>query len=174
MKEPMRCENEQAVLEAVQSGDWGTPAAQSLRAHAAGCAVCAEVLLVAQYFARERDAAAGEPHVPAAGLIWWKAQLRARREAPERATRPIAIAQAVTFTWIVLSLIGVLVWQWPAVARWLTASSPSRLGLRQWVTDSLGGLAVEPSALPWSYLLVAASALLLLTVLIVYIVRVEE
>jgi len=174
MKSPTHCENEPAVLVAVQSGDWATPTAEPLRAHVADCAVCAEVLLVAQYFARERDAAAGEPHVPAAGLIWWKAQLRARREAVERATRPIAIAQAVTFTWVVLSLIGLLVWQWPAVARWLSGTGTSRLALRQWVTDSLSGFTIQPSALPWSYLLVAASALLLLTVLIVYLVRVEE
>lgn len=46
------------------------------------------------------DAGAG---VPAASAIWWRAELRRRFEAEQRAIRPIRIAQAVAYAACVLA-----------------------------------------------------------------------
>ncbi len=101
------------VLEAVASGRWDP----MLRSHAAGCPVCADVALVAQYLRLENDAAGAEAALPDAGRIWWKAQFLARRAAAERAARPIAIVEKLAYACGALSVVGVAAWQGPRVFR---------------------------------------------------------
>jgi hypothetical protein len=43
----------------------------------------------------ERHAAVEESHPPAAGMVWWRAELRARHEAARLAARPTLIMQAL-------------------------------------------------------------------------------
>ena len=75
------CTREHAVAAAARMG--GLP--EELAAHAAGCAVCAEALLVASFLSGEEE----RVEVPAAGLVYWRAELKARREQAERAMRPM-------------------------------------------------------------------------------------
>lgn len=68
---------------------------EELAAHAAGCAVCAEALLVASFLGSHDEHA----DVPAAGLVYWRAELKARREQAERAMRPMRMMEiAATVT----------------------------------------------------------------------------
>lgn len=74
-----------------------------LATHAAGCAVCAEALLVASFLTGEED----HVDVPAPGLVYWRAELKARREQAERAMRPIRtmeIAAMVTLSTVAVCL----------------------------------------------------------------------
>lgn len=103
------CDREQELLHALRSGDW-TPA---LRAHFAACESCAETAVTAEFM--NQAAVTVDSPVPPAGLVWWKAQLRARREDAAAAARPVVVAERAV---AVLALLGA-VW---AVA-WLSAGS---------------------------------------------------
>ena len=119
-----QCDREQDVLDAVRSGRWATAWGDEIRQHAAACAVCAEVAFVAQEFRRDEDLAAAEllqpgAGLPSAGLVWWKAQLAARRAAEQRAAEPVVFVERAAYALGALAT-GVLgVWQWPRIAHWL-------------------------------------------------------
>ncbi len=116
---PMVCEKEQQVLGAVRSGRWDDESNSPLRLHAASCPACADVALVAQFLHQDIDRAGTQARLPEAGLVWWKAQLLARRAAAERATQPIALVERVACAWGLLSLLGVAVWRWPEIGVWV-------------------------------------------------------
>jgi hypothetical protein len=82
------CDREQRILAAQRSGAWE----DDLRDHARDCPLCADVLVVAEFLQQEAIAAKDAPHLPSAGLVWWKSQLRAREMAVRRATRPLTVA----------------------------------------------------------------------------------
>jgi hypothetical protein len=110
MKPAMQhCDYEPAVVRAVRIGSW----TEELRAHFAACPVCADAVLIA-------EALHGEPaeslEVPAAGLIWWKAQLRRRLDGQERALRPIVWAERGA----IAAGLGGVAW----TAAWVASSNP--------------------------------------------------
>ena len=123
MKLP-HCEREQEVLDALRSGRWAGAWGEGIRQHVAACAVCAEVALVAQEFQREDELARTELQqpgagLPSAGLVWWKAQMAARRAAQQRAAGPIVFVERVAYGLGALAAIGLGVWQWPRIVAWL-------------------------------------------------------
>ena len=89
------CPFEAGVFEAVWMSRWPDQCEPALRAHVAGCAVCADIVLVAEAFEGERTTAWREAPVPGSGRMWWRAQMRARQEAARAAARPITLAQGV-------------------------------------------------------------------------------
>lgn len=100
MNEPY-CDKEQQVADALRS------CSPELREHACQCPVCREVLLVADFLREERNLAEHElSTLPAAPLIWRKAQALAREKALVRATLPIRIARTCTF------VVAILVAPW--------------------------------------------------------------
>jgi hypothetical protein len=122
MKIP-QCHREQEVLDAVRSGRWSGPWGEEVRKHAAGCAVCAEVALVAEAMLQEHDLAQSDVRLPSAGLVWWKAQLAARRAAEERATQPITLVERFAQALALISVVGLALWQWPRISSWFGAKS---------------------------------------------------
>ena len=94
MKVP-QCEREQAVTEMLQRGHWPEACDPALRAHVENCAVCSEVVLVTRLLREEHAFLSADMKLPDAGLVWWKAQLRARREAANLVMRPIALAEQI-------------------------------------------------------------------------------
>lgn len=88
------CPHEDDVLMLATTGQWPDRADAELRAHAKACAVCADLALVAQAIDDER-AGAGEPSLPRSGTVWWRAQLRAKRDAVRESGRPITVAHGV-------------------------------------------------------------------------------
>lgn len=93
------CPREANVVEASRSGQLPV----ELAAHATACPVCAEALLVASFLAGHP----GEAEVPAAGLVYWKAELRARREQAERAMRPMRTMEIAAMILLCLLAVGV-------------------------------------------------------------------
>jgi hypothetical protein len=107
------CEQEVTVLNAAASGSWDP----ALRRHLEECAACAEVALVAG-FMQEAEADYAQAHLPDAEFVWWKAQLKARREAAVKATQPIAVVEKLACTGGGLALVAVLAFLWPSVQGW--------------------------------------------------------
>jgi len=98
---PAGCDHERAVVRAVRSGLWSG----ELRQHAAQCEACGEAMAVAAFLQ------SGEtPAVPEAGLMWWKLELRARREKAARAMRPLVIAERAAACLLGAALMGGIVW----------------------------------------------------------------
>jgi hypothetical protein len=128
MKLP-QCDREQEVLDAVRSGRWASAWGDEIRTHAAACAVCAEVALVAEVFQREEELAKAEldrpgAALPSAGLVWWKAQLDARRAAEQRAAEPMVLVERAAYALGALAAVALGVWQWPRIAGWLHRATP--------------------------------------------------
>jgi hypothetical protein len=140
------CRHEGEVAAAVTRGQWPAGAGAALRDHVAGCAVCAEVLEVAAAMTALEQETLADSRLPSAGQVWWRAQLRARREAAETAARPVIVAQAVAAA-CALGLIAALVtWQWPSLAAAAGA----------WMAGPLAALDLGAAA----WIALAASALL--------------
>ena len=118
------CEKEQEVLEAVRSGRLGLERsawAEELRSHIASCTDCADLALVTEYLQREDKAGIAEAHLPSASLMFWKAQLRARRESTEKALLPVRVAEKIAAASAVAVAGSLLLWKGPALGAPLSA-----------------------------------------------------
>ncbi|MBI3492271.1 MAG: hypothetical protein HY047_10895 [Acidobacteria bacterium] len=91
------CPREPEVVDAVMRGNWqqAPEALRELRAHAASCAACGELVTLAQALREDHAVVCRAADVPAAGTVWWRATIRARAEAAEKAVRPITFAQGL-------------------------------------------------------------------------------
>jgi len=118
MKVP-QCEKELTVSEMLHAGRWPEACDPALRLHVKGCAACSEIVLVAQFLREERASMCADAKLPDAGLVWWKAQLRARREALEFATRPIALAERFAAACGLVCLLACITWKWNDFHHWL-------------------------------------------------------
>ena len=102
------CVRENEVFEAVVSERWPDHCAEDLKNHVAACPICRDLAEVSQAVQESYSAARRDASVPSAGIVWWRAELRARREAVRTASRPIKIVQAVAGACAVGVSIGLL------------------------------------------------------------------
>jgi len=111
---PPECLYESALLEALHNGAIGP----ALHQHAGSCPSCAQLVQVATHLLASEQPE-GEP--PPAGLIWWRAQLDARRRLAQRSLAPIRIFQKIAAA--VAMLILAVAAQWlPALPGWAIAA----------------------------------------------------
>ena len=99
------CDREAEVLQAASSGRVD----DELREHIAGCAGCGDLLEVAAAIVDDRSALMRGAHLPSSGLVWWRANMRARRQAARAAVRTASFVQVVlliTAVAIALALVG--------------------------------------------------------------------
>jgi hypothetical protein len=89
------CSREHELLEALQSFRWPDGSDVSLREHVAACASCTELCSVVGALLDDRQALMQEAAVPSSAVVWWRAQMRSRREAAERAVQPISFVQGI-------------------------------------------------------------------------------
>jgi hypothetical protein len=122
------CRHEGDVVAAVTRGRWPAAVDQALRDHVASCSVCAEVLQVAETMTAIEQETLADARLPAAGQVWWRAQVRARHEAAAVAARPVMVAQAVGAAAAGGLVAGVVSWQWTAIA-----NAAFNLGLIAWL-----------------------------------------
>jgi hypothetical protein len=92
---PHVCEFEAEVLAAVMEARWPERVEAELQAHAATCSICTEVAAVSTALEADRETLRAEATLPDGGMVWWRSQLRARREAAKMAGRPITAAQVL-------------------------------------------------------------------------------
>ena len=69
------CSRRAEVQQMMARGHWPHACSPQLRAHLTACKACAEFLLLSEAFGQSRNAALAEARLPAAGAIWWRAQL---------------------------------------------------------------------------------------------------
>jgi hypothetical protein len=139
------CDREQDVLDAIRSGRWATVWGEDIRRHAARCSVCAEVASLVQEFQREAELVQAELQqagtgLPSAGLIWWKAQLAARRAAEQRVAEPIVLVERVASALVLIAALCFGVWQWPRITAWLQVQSLRRVAALAGYSSSTGWL----------------------------------
>jgi hypothetical protein len=117
----IECEFEADVLAAVIQSRWPERVDTELRTHVKTCGICADVAAVAGAIecAREESAAciAVPDMLPDSGRVWWKAQMRARREAVEAVGRPITAIQVAAFA-CAIALMGACI---GATSSWFQA-----------------------------------------------------
>ena len=170
------CRREQDVLDAVAAGRWPDRCHEELRAHVAGCAICADVVEIARAFRDEHDVAWSTAQVPPSGRVWWRAEMRARHEAARRATQPITFVQGVAgacAAGIVAALIGLV---WPAVWESLGVLAAVK-SVKGSLNTGLLELVSVSAALPPQILLslgIALAAGIVLTPLALYFVFSEK
>jgi hypothetical protein len=110
----VECPREPDVLDAIASARWPHRTPPELADHIASCSICAEVAMVAAAIRDDHDGAWTDVNVPSSGRVWWRAEMRTRQEAVRRASRPLAIAQAVAVLFAVALAAGGswLAWTW--------------------------------------------------------------
>jgi hypothetical protein len=113
------CENEVRILEALGQGVAPEAFEEPLRQHVANCAWCAEIISVYELFQSDSKQLCATAPVPEAGHVWWRATLAARRAAAERALRPILIAERVALGVGCGTLIALLIFAAPWLAKQL-------------------------------------------------------
>ena len=78
----------------------------------------------------EHAPAVADARVPSAGLVWWRAELRARQEATRAAERPVVFAHAFGIAYAVGVALALIVGMLPSVRDLLPAFADlPRLGL---------------------------------------------
>ena len=68
--------------------------------------------IVAEAIAAEASVARTETAPPSSAIVWWRAQMRARREAAQLADKPIAIVHALAIACgagLTLAVVGVVI-----------------------------------------------------------------
>ena len=134
------CLHEEDVADAVMSGRWPAGCEAALAAHAASCDICGDVIAVAGAIREAGIQACDAARIPPAGLMWWRAQLRARHDVAESVGRPItcihavagAVAAGLFFT------LGGLLWPWlRASIEWIDVVSRTAEIGRFWVPIAL-------------------------------------
>jgi hypothetical protein len=181
------CDREQEVVDALRSGRWASPWGDDIRSHAENCSVCAEVAFAAEMFQQEVELTQNElqppgTRLPSAGLVWWKAQLAARRSAEQRAAAPMVWVERAACVLGAFALVVGIVWKWATISGWLfrtgasasaprTAAAPDYSWTSEWI-HWLAQAWVRQSSMP---LIVATGAVFLtLMAFAAYVVWREE
>jgi len=89
------CSREREVAEAIAAGRWHDRFCEDLRQHVSNCSICKDAALLAEVLQEDYTSAKFEARVPSAGLVWWRAEMRARQEAVRAAAKPIKVAEAI-------------------------------------------------------------------------------
>ena len=113
----IECEFESDVLAAVIQSRVDA----ELQEHMKTCAICADVAAVAGAIECAREETVACVSLPDSGLVWWKAQMRARREAVETAGRPITAIHVAAFA-CAMGLMGACI---GATSSWFQAALKS-------------------------------------------------
>lgn len=161
------CPREAEILDAIGAGRWEECRDEELGSHVANCETCSEIALVASALLEDRGEAVRDAAVPPSGQVWWRMQMRARREEQLAAGRTVSAAQAVVLVCassVALATLGAGVL--PGWGAWIARSAsalPARL--------------LELSSLPVSGIWIAAlagAAILLLAPVAVWFAITEE
>jgi hypothetical protein len=163
----IECPREQDVLDAFAAQRWPARCAAELRAHVHDCGICADLVAVAGALLDDHDTAYAEARIPPSGLVWWRAQRRAREENARAAARPIAFIQGVAAS-VAVWLLVTLVRSVPTVR--LIALKEWMAGLVPHVSVPLPTIAHAAAAIPVA-VLVAGAALLLAPIAIYFAVN---
>lgn len=164
------CVREDDVLDALASHRWPARCDEELRTHVQRCPVCADLAEIADVLVNDREVASREGRVPSAGIVWWRAQLRAREDAARAAGRPVAFVQGIAAAvaiWLAIALFRAIPPDYSAEWNtWLTGVLPS-------AKITLADLAHFAPTVPVAIALIVGASLLLAP-LAIYLVLADE
>lgn len=89
------CRREDEVLGALRAPSWRGRMDPELRAHVDGCGPCSELAALADALLDDHRTLVTEAQVPSSAIVWWRAQMRSRREAQQAAAQPITLVQGL-------------------------------------------------------------------------------
>jgi hypothetical protein len=162
------CPREADLLEALHTGAWPDCCPDDLRAHAADCPSCADLVALVLPLLEEHRADVREVSVPSSAVMWWKLQMRARREATARAMRPISAVQGVTLACAVGLLVAALGLVLPEASQavtWLGSVTAGAAAAGSWSLPSTVAQLLSPGGIA---LLLAGALLLIVTPVAIY------
>jgi hypothetical protein len=122
----VECPFEDEVLAAAMQSRWPDRVGPGLRRHVASCTICRDLAEVAGAISDAKDEMRAAAQVPDSGRVWWTAQLRARREAVQTASRPITAAHVIAFACaagLAGACFGATSAWFQSALRWITAST---------------------------------------------------
>lgn len=108
------CNREPEIMELAACGRWPQHCPGELRAHVTRCGVCTDAIEVALALREDYEDAFVNAHIPPPGLVWWRAELRARQEAVRTVSRPMTLVQAfggACAVGVIFAVFGRL-WPW--------------------------------------------------------------
>jgi hypothetical protein len=139
------CSREHELLDALHTS---RPHAmdETLREHVTGCTTCSNTLSVVGALLDEHHALIQDAPVPSSAIVWWRAQMRSRREAAAAAARPISVVLGIVLACaagLLATLLGIFVptfrhamsWIANAAGGWSALSLP--IGTGEIVTNPL-------------------------------------
>jgi hypothetical protein len=138
-----------------------------LREHVAACP---NAFLAALFWCDLSELDRAEAQVPAAGRVWWKAQLKARRAAAEPAAAPIRFVERIASACAVLLIADACLWQWRSFRVWFDSLSGALLSGRHWVEGHAVSVWQNPNTLK----VIGVSGLLILITALACLVRAED
>lgn len=100
--------------------------------HLSECDACAELVavrIIGEAHAHDLQAA----HVPSAGQVWWRAQVRARAEARGAAERPIHVIQAVAAAVVAGAFAAGIGWVTPWIKQTAFWGTTAEFGFAWWL-----------------------------------------
>jgi hypothetical protein len=102
------CEREADVVRSLRTGLLSA----ELRDHVLSCVVCAEARSAARVMLQTASLLRVEDGLPAAGLVWSRAQTQKREIALKRATRPLIFMRVLSVAYVFLSATWFLHYLW--------------------------------------------------------------
>ncbi len=117
MSEKINCPQEREALQAVRAGNWQ----ETFSAHVNGCAVCREVVQVAQSMRSLAASAEGTPAMPEAHLVWWRAQFSQREAKRERVWKILDWVEFILAILVPAGLAGWIGLNWTLLQSLLTS-----------------------------------------------------
>jgi len=166
----IECPREADVLEAIAFGRLTDASDPELAAHAARCSICRDLADVARALRADCETAIHDAHaLPTAGMVWWRATIRARAEAAQTVMQPITVLQGIAGACVAGATAAL------ATVAWRFADASARLGdLVSYVASERGtlvsGFGFEHALL----VLVGLAACLVLAPLALYITLADD
>ena len=157
------------MLEAVAFGRWPEHCAD-LVVHVSSCNVCADLVDVARALHDDRESLCRDARLPAAGMVWWRATIRARADAARTATQPISVLQAVAGACFVGAAAGLVSVAWQSI-HWVDRLGDLLVRLESRRADIASASALAGHSLP---ILLAIAAGLVLAPLALYVTLADE
>lgn len=136
------CTREPEAIQTVHSGCWPGRSPDDLRSHITECAICADAVEVALAFRDDLEVALPDVHVPPPGLVWWRAELRARQEAMRKVSQPMTLVQAFGGACTVGVAVALLSRAWPSLKEAIALIDPSTFSYSQWTMMIAGAIAL--------------------------------
>jgi hypothetical protein len=163
------CPREQDLVDVLTTGRWPDRCDEDLRRHVASCDGCRDLVAILEPIGDAWTATRAAAHLPASGMVWWRAQMRARQEAALAAERPVTVAQLVGGLIGAAAVCAGLIVLFP----WLTSSLTVLVGsARGFVTIDVFPLG--PFGEGWVVPAALAATFLALTTLAVYVAVAED